>query len=351
MNTQRSWRHRSICLLVCSFVSVFSSQELRADDRLRGFVLGGGATLSEVESLRDWKVNFIRYPMNWVPADTATVDEYYAWLDNEMTANVDPIVAKAKSIGAKVLLDLHNPPGGYANRDRKPKFRMFTELADVNGKSWQEAFIESWRRIATRYVGETGVWGYELVNEPADLKVIAGVRNWVDLAGATISAIRAIDSEHMLVVNPSFARASRINMLRPLVGHNIAVSILFYEPTAFTEQGLDIYRRTLRYPDVRKGYTKARLEKKLKVARVFSKSTNTRILVHEFGSVYYANGTYQWIRDVVSIFEKFKFDWAYFAFGGTVDVFDVDRPGKFDKRSPTAREVLLKKYLSKNTTF
>ena len=326
-------------------------RDARCDDRLRGFVLGGGATLSEIDSLKNYHVNFIRYPINWVDADVSSVDQFYSWLDNELSNNVDPIIAHAKAIGARVLIDLHNPPGGYTDRARKPQFRLFVEKYDTHGKSWQDAFIEVWRRISTRYAGESGVWGYELLNEPADTKVISGVLNWPDLAKSTIAAVTAIDPLHMIVVNPTFGRINRLNTMKDLVGPKVAVSVLFYEPIPFTEQGIDIYKRTLKYPDPARGYTKANLDKKLKIAFNFAKKTKAQIIIHEFGTVWYANGSFEWIRDTTALFEKYKFNWLYFAFGGSVDIFDIRKPSRYDPKSPTKREKLIKKYFAKNKLF
>ena len=335
-------------LILCCAVA----WQAAADDRLRGFVTPERTGLAEIQALEAWHVNLIRYTINWVEADYATVDEFMAWLDNELVTNVDPLIATAKGIGAKVLLDLHNPPGGYSDRGRQPQFRLFGQIHDRNGESWQWAFVQTWQKIATRYASETGVWGYELLNEPADTRVIAGVDSWVRLAQKTIAAVQVTDPTHVIIVNPSFAKISKIETLTKLVGPKVYVSVLFYEPLAYTEQGLGrAFKKSLKYPDPRQKLTKSHLQKKLQKLVLFRKKTGARILIHEFGVVWNAQGASAWLHDVVDLFEKFGFDWTYFSYGSTLDVFSVSKPSRFDHSTPTKREHVLREAFQRNTLF
>ena len=60
--------------------------------------------------------------------------------------------------------------------------------------------------VATQWLNETGVWGYDIMNEPHDMPVATTSANynttatWTLAARAAITAIRAVDTSKAIVV-------------------------------------------------------------------------------------------------------------------------------------------------------
>ncbi len=84
-----------------------------------------------------------------------------------------------------------------AGRNQDKECLIFKE------RSYQEAFVENWEKIARRYRGNKTVWGYDLVNEPVEGMVGEGLMDWRALCEVTAKKIRAIDAEHAIVVEPA----------------------------------------------------------------------------------------------------------------------------------------------------
>ena len=92
--------------------------------------------------------------------------QYYLHRDGEMLPypkrkldNFDKVVLPmAVKYGIKAVLDLHVPPGG---RDPSGDMNMFYEV------KYADHFVKTWRRIAHRFRGREGLYGYDLSNEPS----------------------------------------------------------------------------------------------------------------------------------------------------------------------------------------
>jgi endoglucanase len=188
-------------------------------------------------------LNAVRFYLNYRTLESDAAPGVYLadgwkWLDDN--------VAWAKQNGVYLILNMHVPPGGFQSLG--------------NGKAlWdrpalQDRFVKLWTAIAQRYRGEATIAGFDLLNEPV---VTRAKQQWVDLAGRTAAAIRAVDPDRMLFVE-------RLNA----IGHdwtedaernfftvadpNVVYEFHFYEPMAFTHQGASWVPFTplaARYPD------------------------------------------------------------------------------------------------------
>lgn len=135
---------------------------------------------------------------------------------------VDAAVAELLRIGYAVSLDLH--PGSDFNRlHRTEPERALSILLDL------------WRSLASRYAGRPADRVlFELLNEPG---VAAAL--WREQAGRLVGAIRAVAPAHTIVVGPAnFQRFEALEAFDPLPDQNIVYAIHFYDPMAFTHQGM-----------------------------------------------------------------------------------------------------------------
>ena len=74
---------------------------------------------------------------------------------------VDGAFANEDEIGL-ACIGRSTPPGGkWGEREGQPfEMNMFSD------DRFADAFVETWRRIATRFRGNSSLYGYDLVNEP-----------------------------------------------------------------------------------------------------------------------------------------------------------------------------------------
>lgn len=132
------------------------------------------------KSLDYWKskgVRLIRLPFKWErlqPTLSGDFDPQYA---GALKRTVEFIQAR----DMQVILDLHNY-GRYGN-----------ELATPSGKVSFEAFADVWRRLAEAYKDYPCLWGYGLMNEPANKDV-----NVMRQMG--IDAIRKVDTRTRILL-------------------------------------------------------------------------------------------------------------------------------------------------------
>ncbi|MPM65989.1 hypothetical protein SDC9_112893 [bioreactor metagenome] len=134
---------------------------IRNHPRQRG-VQGRGTNLPEgdLKTLHEWGVNLVRAQItrNWGAINTELdLDEYNVWLDKRLD-DLEATAKRARKYGIKFVIDLHTPPGGKIDSGN---MRMFFE------EKYAAAFLDCWRKIATRFKGNPQIYACDLVNEPA----------------------------------------------------------------------------------------------------------------------------------------------------------------------------------------
>lgn len=107
-------------------------------------------------------------------------EEGWAWLDRA--------ILMAKKYNLRLILDMHEPPGGS----------QLPNMLDISTRPDLQARLENlWAEIATRYRTEPTIVAYDLVNEPY-------MKNWFGYVPTLINKIRAIDPDHLILVEQSY---------------------------------------------------------------------------------------------------------------------------------------------------
>jgi hypothetical protein len=321
-------------------------------ERLRGVMYGPVFKESDIEELATkWKANQIRWQLNWTPMKEAEdwakdLDAYDRWLDGAL-AECDKALAACEKYKIKVLVDLHTPPGGRVSGG---VCRMFQE------KRYQDKLIEVWDKIARRYKGREVVYAYDLLNEAVEGTIGEGLLNWRDLATRAVKAIRAVDSGKAVVFEPSpWGGADGFDALEPLDVDRVIYSFHMYQPHSFTHQGVYDDKTGITYPGRIDGefWDKERLREAMLPAIEFQKAFNVQIYVGEFSVARWAPGDsgYNYLRDVVDLFEEYGWDWSYHAFrewdGWSVE-HGSDRDDHSRTAAPTKRMELLLGWFARN---
>jgi len=265
-----------------------------------------GILATDADTLRLWKVNVMRWQIMSPTNLPATVADYTGWLNSEMT-ELDNAFNLCEPLGIKLLIDMHYTPFG-AQHDSGNRIFYFK---DANDK-----IIESWKTLATRYKDRSGLYGYDLINEPIQFKTpLTGcdVRTTYINIG---NAIRTIDRKTPIFVaaDPGDGPGTFTNFT-PVPFTNVIYEVHMYDPMAYTMQLIPNtgFNTPYTYPGTINGSTvdKTALTADLDHVRTFQNNYNVRIHVGEFSAARWAGGAATYLRDCMDIFEGYGWSWTY----------------------------------------
>ena len=267
----------------------------------------GVSTEANIRRLGSWGVNHVRWTFeNWIDQTNQTVDEYLSWID-ERCDGLEAMLPYLEEEGITVCLNIHHPPRG---RDANNVMRMFLK----NGEDLQGAFIEGWRRIATRFKDSKIVVLYDILNEPDDSGTGYGLIDWRNLFTKTVEEILAIDDTKKFIFEPKW---DNYRGLEPLPPDNIVYSVHVYQPHEVTHTGwVGAYPVKAVYPGEINGvyWDKAKLRERLLNAMNFVKTHKVEMYVGEFGCARWApnHSAYNYFRACLEIFEEEGWHYAFF---------------------------------------
>ena len=325
---------------------------------LRGVMSPGrNMTEDDIETLHQWGATLVRFQItrNWHKVnDNQDLEEYGRWVDRRLD-NLENVLRWCAARGMKVCIDLHALPGGkWGNREGQPlEMNMFSD------DRFADAFVDTWRRIATRCapyaqascapgVQTSGpIYGYDLVNEPTQRGPVK--HNYWELQRRAAEAVREIDPVTPIVFAANLANsAPAFRYLSPLAMDNVIYQAHVYLPGAFTHQGVNSHawstpERPLAWPgkDPVTGQTwnKDWLRKAIQPIRDFQLKHQCRIYVGEFSAASWAPGAENYLRDAIDLFEEYGWDWTYHAFR-EAPVWDVEKRVREGVARPDNKDIV-----------
>jgi aryl-phospho-beta-D-glucosidase BglC (GH1 family) len=170
-------------------------------------------TKTDIDSMAAWGFNSVRLPMHFKlftpPIEEEPIEGEITWIE-EGFVMVDSLLSWVKDNDMYIILDLHAAPGGQGENadisDYDPSKPSLWE-SELN----KEKMIALWVKLAERYANEPNIAAYDLINETnwgfdnnhqTDLNGCNQSTNaplW-DLQRRCIEAIRAVDPNHMIVI-------------------------------------------------------------------------------------------------------------------------------------------------------
>ncbi|MBS1773036.1 MAG: cellulase family glycosylhydrolase [Bacteroidetes bacterium] len=320
--------------------------------RYRGVMVPTLLADSDLYELAKWNANLIRWQItsngfSFSAEELTHKESYYRMVDLALRRG-DEIIALCEKLGIKVVIDLHELPGGQYNGTS-----VNTLFKD---KEWQDVFRKVWKQIAERYKNNSTVVGYDLANEPIEGSVPDGVMNWYQLATATAMDIRAIDKQHSIIFEGSpRGLLEALCTLRPIPVPGMVYSLHYYSPARFTLQNIDKETEYISYPGNIDGHewNIETIRKSMQAVIRWQKKYKTHVYVGEFSAIRWApaQSAYYYMNDCITLFEEAGWDWSYHAFrewsGWSVE-YGNRRSDDKPSVEVTERKRLLLKYFSKN---
>ena len=306
----------------------------------------------------DWNAGAVRLQLHQLgPQPTWKPENFPIFLDR-----LEVAVKQARDAGLKIIPVLYEIPFDL-------KGRNMWDCPEL-----ENAYIHYWTEVVKRLQPyKDAIWGYDLINEPLErFQLPYAPLQWRNLAIKIIRAIRQIDPDAWIVYEAGPGGDWRgFEDLKPLPDTKVIYSLHFYEPGAFTHQGIAAtmlqdpnliaqaqQQIGIRYPGVVSGinWDRARFEEALKPVIEFQKKYNVPIYVGEFSVIAWAppECSAQYLKDVTDIFDKYGWSWTYHAFreygGWRLDVEEgVFRPkGKLNYASETKRGAVIKAALKRH---
>lgn len=320
--------------------------------RLRGAMAGTALIEADVKYFATvWHGNLLRLQLFEAAAHDRSLADYDSWLD-ERLAYLDQLLAWCEKYGVMAVVDLHSPPGGQAFSAGyiTARGRIFTD------PQAQAKFVQVWERITSRYKGRKIIWGFDLVNEPDDSMLSEDCLDWNSLADKTARAVRAIDPDRTLIIEPDqWGGPQGFASFQPLDLPGIVYSFHFYQPMQFTHQGIQQRSAGVSYPGLlgNERWDQARLEREMRPAIEFAHKYRVQMYVGEFSAIRTAPGdsAAKYLADVLAIFERQGFDWSYHAYREWQG-WSLEHEGPLDAASkaqhPSDRQKVVTDWFSKN---
>ncbi|MBC7769109.1 MAG: glycoside hydrolase family 5 protein [Phycisphaerales bacterium] len=250
----------------------------------------------------------LRLPVRW-DAHAETASPFT--IASAFFRRIDRVLDQALERGLKVQLDLHHYDDLIAHDDRE-----------------RRRFIELWRQIARRYRNQPDCLILEPLNEPNG-------EHWrgerlTALQRDVVAAIRESNPTRLIVLGPgNWQNIDALRSWTPPDGSNIAVSVHYYEPHAFTHQGAEWLGEDAPRYNREWGLEADRREVAAHIARAanWGASRGYAMQLGEFG----ANARVPlaqraaWTRAVREACDAHAMGWCVWDFAGAFPVWDRER--------------------------
>jgi len=259
-------------------------------------------------------------------ARVVVLEFQYAWTieppyqpDETQYALVTETLDNATTAGLYVILSIRNGPGRNA---MMPDVNDSDVIANLyEDENIQEAYLNMLRDFVGRFANRPEIIAWEPLVEPAldyflteeDSPYPDATMLWNDLAQRMIAAIRDLDSERPILIEPvNWGGTDGFLLLNHFEDDNILYSLHTYEPFAFSHQQAKPY---FSYPGTFDGeyFDQAALDMLLAPVDEFQEKYNVPIVVGEWGGIRWLPGIEQYITDQLTLFDKRGWSWFWYS--------------------------------------
>ncbi len=177
---------------------------------------------------------------------------------------------------------------------------------------------------------------YQIISEPTAKKIgrkRARPPQWFQVQNQIVQNIRKIDPQRWIVVAPGPGGSPTYTDFELLRDKRIIYGAHMYEPHAFTHQGIFRHPFGARYPGkiYNEYWDKDKLIGILQSLRDFQLEHNVLVWIGEFSAARWAPGSHQYLVDLVDIFNRYEWGWAYHSYNEAYTAWNPDFKAEYPK--------------------
>lgn len=258
----------------------------------------------------------------------------------DLTAVAD-VLAQCATLDINVILVLVPLPAGQSSE--------WWAQPDL-----QQSITAHWLTIARAFKNAPALIGYDLINEPVGAPVLAGNGTgiehktwWLSIAQVLCNAIRTVDTQTPILVEPSqWGLPDQFWLSNLPRSTGLVASFHWYEPRAYSHQGINGLPMPVPLP-------LSDLSDKLLETRKIAARYGVPVFVGEFNAARWAAENDVWLSRAIAMFAAEKWGWCVHVFRGW-EGWDVEIPatvkpfqGKAsDRRNDTPALIAIKAGIS-----
>jgi endoglucanase len=265
--------------------------------------------------------------------------DHYTGLVMEDLIQLKKVLADADKNGVKVVLTMLNLPGNRwkqlnNNRDDSRLWR---------DERYQQQAIQFWQDLAQELKGNPAIVGYNIINEPHP-EVAFGYKDFTTqnfqkfaekVSGTQtdltlfyqkmVDAVRKVDPATPIVLDIGmYADPRSFSYFKPVRGENILYAFHMYEPYRYTNKKLNSGKYVYPGKMIIGANNKVVYMDKNKLQSTYFQPVidwqrkyhipSSRIFAEEFGGNRSTKGLDNYFHDLISIFNKQGWHWAFYSF-------------------------------------
>lgn len=294
-------------------------------------IFNRSVTAGEIKAAKKLGVKFIRLaPDKFISSHRdfliGNADGYRS-LVNEDVVKLKRILAVCQQEKMPVVMTMLSLPGSRwkQNNQNKDDLRIWKD------EKYQAQAALFWQDLAAALKGHPAIVGYNLLNEPHPERIFpsqdvhpnpshqAQIQKILyDLYSRIIKHIRQVDKDTPIILDSSaYADAKTFRLLMPQEDKNVLYSFHMYEPYEYTNHKMN--KGKFRYPGPINGkqWNRKALEEYMAAVVAFQKKhaiESNKIVVGEFGGYRMSAGLEKYFEDLIAIFTKEGWHFAFYAF-------------------------------------
>jgi hypothetical protein len=191
------------------------------------------------------------------------------------------------------------------------RFRVIVVMCPIEKDYWtdpkiQQGLVAAWQWVAQQLKFFPALQAYDILNEPVGNRYdLEQKTHWLSIAQVICTALRAADSRTPIMVEPCWwGLPGSFWQTKPVKVTGLVYSFHFYEPHAYTHQGLDGRVAPVELPP------DSGIDDVLE-ARTFAALHSVPMFVGEFAALRWAPESEEYLRRAVLLFKSQQWGWTY----------------------------------------